>query len=161
MNSYSSNWNTPYSVGNPNSFLVPLKKSHLQSFKDYTKCVVGSGDLHIIIHRRGQKLSILRPTPNKQSAERLRVSSWPRLERDRHFFFWVSSKPRLEKGRLVEAAIRERRTFFGGLRETFFKRKEPQSLEERQTFWAVRLKRRMQRNDFVNRAGSIRTKRWK
>ena len=51
----------------------------------------GPSDLHIIIHGLGQKLSILRLTPYKQSAEET-------------------------KERRSEAVVEERPTFFGGQR---------------------------------------------
>ena len=57
------------SAGHPNSFLVPLKNSHLWSFKRLYEIWGGPGNLHIIIHGCSQKLSIRRPTPYKQSAE--------------------------------------------------------------------------------------------
>ena len=72
------------SAGHPNSFLVPLKNSHLLSLKRLYEIWGGPGYLHI--YGRTQKLSIPRPTPYKQSAER--ISSRPQLERDRHLFFW-------------------------------------------------------------------------
>ena len=84
------------SAGNPNSVLVPLKKSHLQSFKDY---MMGPGNLHIIIYRRGQELSILRPTPYKQSAEILGVISKGSSKRQ--------SKPRSEKDRQKRRTLRK------------------------------------------------------
>ena len=93
--------------GESKSILVPLKKSHVQSFKDYTKCVVGPGDLHIIIHRRVQKLSILRPTLYKQSAERLGVQ-FEATVRKRQFSSKQSSKPRLEKDRQKRQTLRKR-----------------------------------------------------
>ena len=91
------------SAGHPNSFLVPLKNSHLWSFKILYEIRGGPGNLYIIIHGRSQKLSIPHPTPYKQSAERfnwessrqLRVqcgaqsrqfSSRQQLKRDQHIF---------------------------------------------------------------------------
>ena len=118
--------------------LVPLKNSHLWSSKRLYEIRGGAGNLHIIIHRRSQKLSIAWPTPYKQSAEssrQFRVQCGVCRVLDRHFL-----------------AVWDKH---------FFGINEPQSPEERQTFWAVRQKRWTLRNNFVNRADPIRTKRWK
>ena len=101
------------SAGYPNSFLVPLNNSHLWSFKRLYEIRDGPGNLHIIINGRSSKLSIPHLTPYEQSAERFKVQNSVRSVECRVQF---------------EAAIGERQTFF------FFGRKDPQSLEERQTF---------------------------
>ena len=73
--------------------------------------MLGPGDLHIIIHWRGQRLSILHPIPFKQLAERLSGSSRPRLERDIFSFESVQSHGLRKAGQFegeFEASVRGR-----------------------------------------------------
>ena len=127
----SSEWK---SAGHPKSFLVPLKNSHLWSFKRLYEIRGGPGNLHIIIHGHSQKLSIPHPTLYKQSAERIQ-----------------SSVQSAESETEIFSAVQDRH-FWGEKRTTESGGK---------TFWAVRQKREILRNNFVNGAGPIRTKRWK
>ena len=114
------------SAGNPNSFLVPLKNKHLQSFKDYTKCMVGPGNLHIIIHGHSQYPALLHISSRQKDSSQCGVQ-----------------RCSLRKAGQFEAAVRERQKYFSAVWDRhFFGRKELQSPEGRKTFWVVRQKYR-------------------
>ena len=131
----------------------------------------GPSDLHLI-HGWGQKLSILRLTPYKQSVEETKESPVRSSgERERDLFFSVvrdqhfsaESKGKTNIFQRVSPKQRlERDRHFSAVRNRHFSAEENCRVqrEDRHFEWSDRDVECCE-NDLLNLAGSIRTKRWK
>ena len=120
-------------------FIATSKEPSTEFWRLY-KIPGGPGNLHIIIHGCSQKLSIPGPTPYKQSAERFKAVRWVTL--------------RVQ----LKAAVRERRAFFKTVK---LAATPVPRLEKDRHFEQSDRNAESAKNDLLNLAGPVRTKRWK